>query len=217
MSICSYKMNAQNIQLHYDMERNYYTSTVEMFRPDAGGSTFFFVDMDYNPRVSSAYWEISREICYWQDSRLNWLSAHIEYNGGLSTGLGSFNNAWLAGATYSGHSADFSKTWSATASYKATPGAIGNNEKKQPHGFQITAVWNLAFFNRWISFDGFIDYWYEGSKIIFMSEPQLWVNLQNIKGWEKVNLSIGSEVELSSNFYGPGMHIMPTVAAKWTF
>lgn len=33
---------------------------------------------------------------------MNWLSLHLEYNGGLSTTAGSFNNAWLADLTYSG-------------------------------------------------------------------------------------------------------------------
>ena len=42
-----------------------------------------------------------------------------------------------------------------------------------------------------------------------MSEPQLWINLRNIKGWEKVNLSLGTEVELSANFVGKGFHAMP--------
>ena len=105
------RSEAQNIQLHYDFGRNCATSTVEMFRPDAAGSTYFFVDMDYTPKAAGAYFEISREFCFWQDSRLNWLSAHIEYNGGLSTEAGSFNNAWLAGATYSGHNKDYSM-WS---------------------------------------------------------------------------------------------------------
>ena len=54
----------QNIQLHYDFGRNAATTTVEMFRPDKGGSTFFFVDFDYSPKVSGAYWEIAREICF---------------------------------------------------------------------------------------------------------------------------------------------------------
>ena len=57
----------------------------------------------------------------------------------------------------------------------------------------------------------------EGTEFIFMTEPQLWVNLRNIKGWEKVNLSLGTEVELSCNFVDKGFYAMPTVAAKWTF
>ena len=212
----------QNIQLHYDLGRNSVTSTIEMFRADKGGSTFFFVDFDYNPKVTGAYFEISRELCFWQDTELDWLSAHLEYNGGLNTAAGSFNNAWLGGLTYSGHSEDWSKTWSLSAMYKAIPGTSDALGRCQMHNFQITGVWNLDFFNHWLSFNGFFDFWremrpWQGTEFIFMTEPQLWVNLRNIKGWEDVNLSLGTEVELSANFVGKGFHVMPTLAAKWTF
>ncbi len=57
---------AQNVQLHYDFGGALYdkdldgrpalTSTVEMFKPDKWGSTYFFVDMDYKSSgVASAY------------------------------------------------------------------------------------------------------------------------------------------------------------------
>lgn len=218
----SFEAAAQNVQLHYDLGRKAPTTTVEMFRADGAGSTFFFVDLDYNPRVSGAYWEISREFCFWQESKVNWLSLHLEYNGGLNTAAGSFNNAWLAGLTYSGHSDDWSKTWSLTASYKAIPGTIGLDGASQPANFQLTGVWNLDFFNHWISFYGFADFWrearpWQGTEFIFITEPQLWVNLKNVKGWENVNLSLGTEVELSCNFVAKGFHAMPTIAAKWTF
>ena len=218
----AFEAKGQNLQLHYDFGRNSATTTVEMFRADGGGSTFFFVDLDYNPKVSGAYWEISRELNFWQDSKVNWLSVHVEYNGGLNTAAGSFNNAWLGGITYSGHSKDWSKTWSMTASYKAIPGTVDALGKCQMHNFQITGVWNLDFFNHWLSFNGFADFWremrpWQGTEFIFIAEPQLWVNLRNIKGWEKVNLSLGTEVELSCNFVAKGFHAMPTVGAKWTF
>lgn len=212
----------QNIQLHYDAGRQSMTSTIEMFRADNCGSTFFFVDLDYNPKVSGAYWEISRELCFWQDSRMAWLSAHVEYNGGLDSKNGSYNNSWLGGLTWSGHSKDWSKTWSLSMMYKAIPGTVDALGRNQVHNFQITGVWNLDFFNHWLSFNGFADFWremrpWQGTEFIFMAEPQLWVNLRNIKGWEKINLSLGTEVELSSNFVGKGFHAMPTIGAKWTF
>lgn len=212
---------AQNVQVLYDTGRGCVTSTVEMFRPDSFGSTYFFVDLDYTPLVSGAYWEISRELCFWQDTKMSWLSAHVEYNGGMNTEL-SFNNCWLAGATYSGHSADFSKTWSLSALYKAIPGTIGLNGNKQVHNFQITGVWGISFANGWCDFSGFFDLWrearpWQGTKYIFMSEPQFWVNLNKIKGMENVNLSLGGEVELSANFVAKGFHALPAVGAKWTF
>ena len=216
------RASAQNVQLHYDFGRNAATTTVEMFRPDAGGNTFFFVDMDYSPKVSGAYWEIAREFNFWQDSKVNWLSVHVEYNGGLNTVAGSFNNSILAGLTYSGHSKDWSKTWSVTASYKVIPGTIALNGEKQPHNFQITGVWNLDFFDPWLSFNGFADFWrearpWQGTKCIFITEPQLWVNLNKIEGWEKINLSVGTEIEMSCNFVQKGFKVMPTAALKWTF
>jgi hypothetical protein len=51
---------AQNFQLHYDFgeDRKYFTATLEMFRPDTLGSTFWFADLDFNfpgsPRSMSA-------------------------------------------------------------------------------------------------------------------------------------------------------------------
>ena len=221
-AIMAGEIKAQNIQLMYDTGRGCVTSTVEMFRPDSFGSTYFFVDMDYTPKTTGAYWEISREICFWQDTDWAWLSAHVEYNGGLNTAAGAFNNSWLAGVTYSGHSKDFSKTWSLSALYKAIPGTIGLSGSPQPHNFQITGVWGIEFAKGWCSFSGFFDFWkearsWQGTEYIFISEPQFWVNLNKIKGWEKVGLSVGGEVEISTNFVAEGFHAMPAVGAKWTF
>lgn len=214
LMLISAKAVGQNIQLHYDFTRKCATSTIEMFRPDKVGSTFFFVDMDFNPRVKSVYGEIAREFCFWQDSKLNWLSLHIEYNGGMDGGF-SFNNNWLGGFTYSGHSDDWSKTWSFSAMYKAIPG------NTHVHNFQLTGVWNLDFFDHWLSFDGVADFWREVTgvtKYSFATEPQLWVNLNKVKGMEDVDLSIGTEIELSVNFAGAkGFNAMPTVGVKYTF
>ena len=92
--VCSaQEIKAQNIQVLYDTERDCVTSTVEMFRPDAYGSTFLFVDMDYTPKVTGAYWEISRELCFWKDSKYSWLSLNLEFDGGLNTAAGAFNNS----------------------------------------------------------------------------------------------------------------------------
>lgn len=216
------KSNAQNIQVLYDTERDCVTSTVEMFRPDNYGSTFFFVDMDYTPKVQGAYWEISRELCFWQNSKYSWLSLHLEFDGGLNNTAGSFNNAWLTGLTYSGHSKDFSKTWSVSAMYKFIPDTKDAAGKSQEHNFQITGVWGINFANGWCTFSGFADFWremrpWQGTEFIWMSEPQFWVNLNKIKGWEDINLSIGGEVELSQNFVEKGFRAMPAVGAKWTF
>ena len=216
------RSNAQNIQVLYDTERDCVTSTVEMFRPDNCGSTFFFVDMDYTPKVQGAYLEIARELCFWKESKLSWLSVHLEFDGGLNTAAGSFNNSWLAGLTYSGHSKDFSRTWSISAMYKLIPDTKDAAGKTQEHNFQITGVWGIQFAKGWCTFSGFVDFWremrpWQDTEFIWLAEPQFWVNLNRIKGWENINLSVGGEVELSHNFVEEGFRAMPALGAKWTF
>ena len=237
LMVASFSVCAQNVQLHYDFGKLLYqkegksldtrpelTTTVEMFRPDRWGSTFFFVDMNYGryllePErrlggVLGAYWEISRELKFWKAP----VSIHVEYNGGLDMQPSNtiYNDAWLGGVTYSYANKDFSKTFSISAMYKAIP------RNPSPHNFQLTGVWNLWFANGAILLSGFIDFWrekrdWQGTEFILLSEPQLWYNFNSIKGLEDFNFSIGTEVEISNNFVGKGFYAVPTLAVKWTF
>lgn len=222
-------IGAQNVQLHYDFGRSLYsefdgevkrptlTTTVEMFKPDKWGSTFFFVDMDYgkdnasgNDGVQGAYWEIARELKFWEGP---W-SAHVEYNGGLNF----VKHAYLGGVTYTYNSKDFTKGFSLTASYKY----IQNCD--EVHNFQLTGTWYLNFLQDKLSFSGFADFWREkqfGVKgdYVFMAEPQFWVNLDAFDGIDDdFNLSLGTEWELTHNFAGRNdFYFCPTLAVKWSF
>lgn len=93
-------------------------------------------------------------------------------------------------------------------------------------GFQLTEVWGLTFAKGLCTFDGFADLWYDpnvNGKLIFLTEPQFWVNMNKLKGWDKINLSLGTEVEISNNFVWNNkgknnkFYAIPTIAAKWTF
>lgn len=206
-----------NLQLHYDLgkDRKYVTTTIENFTPDKYGSTFFFVDMDYNADkqngVSAAYWEIARGIKAWDGP----FEAHVEYNGGLTNGF-SFDNAYLFGANYNWNSADFSKILSFQAMYKYIDGSHQNT-------FQLTGVWDLTYFNGKFTFRGFADFWKEDHLVwdndgtmseanyIFLAEPQLWYNITK-------KLAVGSEIEIGNNFAGvDGFRVNPTIAAKYIF
>ena len=214
-------LHAQNIQLHYDFGRSLYdkdmvarphfTTTVEKFQPDSWGSTFFFVDMDYNSNgVEQAYWEISRELQFWKAP----FSIHLEYNGGLAKQY-SINNAYLAGLTYTYNNANFSRGFSLSAMYKYI------QKNQSPNNFQLTATWYMNMCNNLYTFSGFADYWREktwfGSTMTFMAEPQFWVNLNRLKGVnEKFNLSVGTELEITDNFYKGRAFVTPTLALKWT-
>lgn len=227
LSVVALCANSQNIQLHYDFgsamydelaERPRLTSTVEMFRADSWGSTYFFVDMDYTRKgVASGYWEISRELRFWQPP----VSVHLEYDGGLSNQY-SYNNAYLFGGTYTWNNAAFTRGFALTAMYKYIQG------HSNPNNFQLTGTWYLHFAeNGLCTFTGFIDWWREkcsyadgsSTDFILTAEPQFWVNLGKLKGVnDKFRLSIGTEVEIGHNFSGrKGWYAIPTFAIKWTF
>jgi hypothetical protein len=209
-------INAQNIQLHYDMgkDRNYLTSTVEMFKPDKWGSSFYFIDMDYgsadNQGVSRAYWEIARGLKFWKSP----FEIHMEYNGGFGqfdysvyNRAYQINDAWLFGGNYTWNNNVLSKVFTLQLMYK-------NIRARDNTSFQVTGVWTFKFFKNKVTFKGFADFWKDKSTVgeyVFLSEPQLWYNFTP-------NFSMGSEEELSSNYGGhQGFMINPTIAAKWTF
>lgn len=209
-------LNAQNLQLHYDMgkDRKYLTSTVEMIKPDKWGSNFFFIDMDYGypgvKGVSMGYWEIARGLKFWK----NPFEIHLEYNGGfgqfrdtIHNGAYQINDAWLFGGNYTWNNADFSRVFTLQAMYK-------NIRDRDDMSFQVTGVWTIKLFKNKVTFKGFADFWKDKSSYrdyVFLSEPQFWYNFTS-------NFSLGSEIELSSNFGGHhGFMINPTAGGKWTF
>lgn len=211
-------VTAQNIQAHYDFgkDRKLVTTTVEMFRPDKYGSTFFFIDMDYSsdPRnvengVSLAYWEIARAF-KWKETQA--IMPRVEYNGGTmsvgSTNYVPIENCLLVGLEHTWASDDFSRILTLQTNYKYI-------KDKEDLSFQITAVWSVQMLQGKVSFNGFADFWreemYWGSKKFrFLTEPQIWYNFCP-------NFSAGSEIEISSNFGEDGFLVNPTLAVKYTF
>jgi hypothetical protein len=219
---------AQNVQMHYDFGkgREYVTTTLEMFKTDKWGNTFFFVDYDYNlsskKQVGLSYMEIARCFSFGKTSPL---SAHIEYNGGLgalSSGSAySINNAYLLGLDYGWHDKSFTKFLNFKVLYKNIIG-------KTNASFQLTGVWNLNFYKNKLTVSGFADFWKENNtnfvdasnnplliptntKYVFITEPQFWYNVTP-------HLSFGTEIEIASNFASVnGLKVCPTLAAKWNF
>ncbi len=216
-------LSAQNLQVHYDMgkDRGYITTTMEMFKPDKLGNTFFFIDMNYNADgvsgVSLAYWEIAR---VFKTEKMPF-GMHIEYNSGFGRFKAAdqelgyrINDAWLAGIDYSFMAKDFSRGLSLKALYKYI-------RDKHDVSFQLTGVWFVNFFDGKMTFSGFADFWKEDSdfnfdgitdaEYVFLSEPQIWYHITD-------HFSMGGEVELNTNFANlEGFHVNPTWGVKWTF
>ena len=229
-------VSAQNVQLHYDFGHLYdnldsrpsVTTTVEYFKADKWGSTFLFTDLDYQrDGVAGAYWEIAREF---NVSKNKQWAAHVEYNGGLSSDEETwqatrFQHAVLLGGAWNWANSDFSKTFSVQLLYKYN----FKNRHYEAHPYssvQLTEVWSTTFAKGLCTFSGYCDLWYGpavNGKWIVQSEPQFWFNLNTLKGWEGINLSLGSEVEISNNFVyndkgqNNKFYAIPTVGAKWTF
>lgn len=216
-------LNAQNLQLHFDPRhafygddvaaKNYLTATFEMFKPDAWGSTFMFVDFDFNGdkrNIGLVYAEIARAFKIKDFA----LMPHLEYNGGLGTGF-SIPSSYLAGAQYPFKLGNF--FMGTYLAYKL------NAFNELSHDVQWTLTWNSAFPNSKVSLAGFLDLWTEnknratgegGKKLILLSEPQVWYNFTP-------NFAIGSEIELSYNFVNAfaesKFYAVPTLATKWNF
>ena len=98
-----------DFQLYYDFgsDRQYVSTTFELFKADQYGDTFIFVDHYFSNKdnreaglysaINGSYFEIERAINFWQDTKLGALSAHIEYDG--SSWGASILQTWSARLT----------------------------------------------------------------------------------------------------------------------
>jgi len=206
---------AQNLQLHYNLGKandgvehkkiGYLTTTLEMFKTDSLGYTFFFVDMDFNAPngMSFAYTEIVRAI---NIPNVKFMKLELSYNGGI----GAPKNTWLAGPVFP---IIIGKSYLSMSLYY-------RDEKFQTSGNgQFTAVWTVPFLKGKAKFMGFLDVWTrdnflkdnKGKMFTLLTEPQLWYSINN-------HFAVGGEVECSYNFFtfDKRMAVMPTTAVKWT-
>lgn len=224
-----------NMQVFYDFgsDRKYVTMTLEMFKADKWGNTYFFIDHDFNynqhvegPNLApgGTYLEIARCLNFWQNTKLAPLSLHVEYNGGITKSY-PINNAWLVGLDYFIHDKSYKNTLNLKALYK--------NIKKRTSDvpMQFTAVWTCkdVLGLKRLTFDGFADFWWENhdcdfqsdgsskcKRTVFITEPQLWYNIGDLFGCE--NLNVGTEIELSNNFGSTaGFKCRPCLGVKWVF
>ena len=229
-----------NIQILYDFgsDRQHITTTLEGLYLDKWGSTFFFIDHDFNTKnevgqvvaPSGTYLEIARCLNFWQLSRLYFLSLHVEYNGGAYTGY-TINNAFLTGLDVFLHTRNFKNTFNVKVLYKYIAYTDPYFYSKIP--MQFTLVWNMQdlFGAKGLVFTGCADFWWEDhsltydhygeilpqvSNCVFIAEPQLWYNVGRHFGCDNFNL--GGEVELSYDFGSArDFWARPCLGMKWVF
>ncbi|MCF7808668.1 MAG: DUF5020 family protein [Candidatus Marinimicrobia bacterium] len=199
----------QNFQVHYEAsaQREYVVTTLEMFKPDAYGSTFWFVDMEYDlpnsKGMSLAYWEIARYF----NLPVNNLSLTLQYNDGAAT-FGPLGQVWLAGINYYLNIGGVGLP--VDILYRASTGANSPD-------FQFTTTWLVPFLDGHLEFAGFLDIWSQDSgvdtkDIVVLAEPQLWYTINE-------QVAVGTEIEMSKNFIfgSDGIQTLPTLAFRWNF
>lgn len=211
-----------NAQLHYNWGNHMYKDlkdrhelfmTVEHTSFDQWGMNFGFVDLTMGRNgMHSAYAEFVRELKFWEAP----ISAHFEYNGGVSN-MGSFNNVYLVGPSYAYVNSKNGLALSATAMYRH------DQKVEKPHNFQFTGTWSWTSWNRLWTLKGFVDVWTMNvpnrNHMVMVAQPQCWFNLNQIVGIsDGFNLSIGTEIQLSYNFVAPDkFYAQPTAGIMWTF
>lgn len=221
-------IGAQNLQMQYDFseDRKFITTTLEMFKPDTLGSTFWFVDFDFNlpgsPRsMSSAYWEISRDF-YIPGLRkhpaFDQLTFHLEYNDGFAAykvaedtlGAYSYNSIFLTG---------FSHPVKIGQVVLTTQWLCRIARGMDAPDFQFTVVWFQPLLRGKVLMTGFADLWSqdkifdpENKELVFMAEPQLWYLITP-------KIALGGELEIGKNFpFGPNeWEFRPALGFRWEF
>lgn len=233
---CTVSFSQSNVQFHYDYGAEMYDDDLKD-RPEFtvtfenasqlgyGFSTYFFLDANFaKSRMIGAYTELS------VDKRLfrSPMSLHVEYNGGLYTDKNgkkgeAYNDAYLAGLGF--HEAG-NYTNNGCFSLYLLYKNLANHPTNQ-HSWQVTGVWNYSLLSGLFTFSGFMDLWHDNDvsgNLVFLSEPQLWFNFNSLLSG--FNLSVGTEVEISSNFIyftdgsrvpNDRVGVCPTLAAKWSF
>lgn len=203
----SNNIKSQNLQLHYDFleDENYFTSTLEMFRVNDKGATFWFVDFDYlsdtKGSASSGYMEFAK---YFNLGNSNKYTFTLQFNDGVAY-WGNLGQAFLAGPTFNVSLGNFSLSTELLYMYK---------QKNDPNG-QLTFVFYMPLLNGKAELTGFADIWTidkensNSKDVVFMSQPQFWYLLS-----EKI--SIGGEMRITNNFYPVnGWKYTATFGLKW--
>ncbi len=200
-------IKSQNLQVHYDFleDDSYFTSTLEMFKPNPKGATFWFVDFDYlsdtNGSASSGYMEFAK---YFNLGVTNKYTFTLQFNDGVAY-WGNLGQAFLVGSTYNLNLGDFSLSTELLYKYQQ-----GNN----PNG-QITFVYYFPLLGGKGELTGFADIWTidkvnsNSKDFVFMSQPQFWYFIS-----EKI--SVGGEMRITNNFYPEkGWKYTATFGLKW--
>ena len=228
--VCTAKAQV-NLQVMHDFDAPF--TTVEMYKGDKWGDTYFFIDHYYRREDVGgrtqfgvdSYYEFERGLNFWHDTRLRDFSLHLEFDFRNFGYVGHANGMACVGGRWALHNADFSRTATVALMYDHY---IGDGSADIPLKFTATwTVMNLLGLHG-LTFDGFLDVWGNDTEYLDAStgdidhahfsvhaQPQLWMGLSAIG---IPNLHLGGEVVLGYNHRGTrGFLCIPCLGIKWAF
>ena len=217
------------LQLHLDADRkpldsDIWTATFEHFSEWRYGDNFFFLDAEGEPDLSASpdtlYFEYAPRLS------LNRMFDRQTASGGI------LGETYLA-AQYNGSDRSFiNQVWlyGASVDFAGRPHYGFSNlslyvrrEETQDTAWQVTLAWGQPFhLGNWrLVFQGFLDYWENDAGTVLLTEPQLRIPLSNFLSADNVlaKASIGTEIEISRDFFGPGYgtEVNPTLFFAFPF
>ncbi len=228
-------VNAQSVQLHYDMRhwvdpkansKNFPTVYVEYFKNQDSGTAFikpgsFLFKMEADMlgekgNIGKAYMQVAQTLRLWKPP----VFLHLSYSGGL--GLTEpkqysyyITNTFQVGASYT---FQWHGAWLSTVlDYKYVPYAKPTND------LIYTLYWWRGFFNYKLELSGDFSIWTEnknhgddltkdmyGKRFSFFAEPQAWYNISK-KFATGTKLNMYYHVNTADNI----LQAYPTVAVKY--
>ncbi len=217
------------LQVHADLDRepiksDIWTLTLEHTSEWKYGDNYFFLDIEGKPdskaEADTLYFEYAPRFSLdnifgskmLPGTFLGELYATIQYN---DSGHELTNAVWLYGISldFTGHTNfGFSNLH-----------FLVREEKTQAISYQLTLAWGQPFYvGDWaFAFSGFLDLWEDNHRRILLTEPQLRMSLSNLFGRDNFlsNASIGTELEISKDFFGKGYgwEVNPTLFFVFPF
>lgn len=217
------------LQIHADLDRQpvdsaIWTVTLEHFSEWSYGDNFFFLDIegkeDLETEADTLYFEYAPRVSFDRVfakeiipcSFLGETYATVQYN---DSDKFYINQVWLYGVSID---FDFQPNYGFSNLQ-----LLVRDEDTQDAAYQITYVWGQPFQVAGLDFDfrGFADFWKNDDTHVLLTEPQLRLKLSNLvaEGNPFSQASIGTELELSRNFFGSGYgwEFNPTIFLAMTF
>lgn len=217
------------LQLHADLNRQpidaaIWTATLEHVSEWSYGDNFLFLDIegqkDLKTQADTLYFEYAPRLSMDRIFKKKILPlaflgetyATVQYN---DSDKNYINQVWLYGVSVD---FDFQPNYGYSNLH-----LLVRDEETQDTAYQLTFAWGQPFKLAGLDceFKGFADFWKNNDTHVFLTEPQLRLNLSSFVGENHIlsKATVGTELEFSHNFFSStyGWEFNPTLFIAVTF